>query len=170
MHNVKKPNAAIMVLALAMLWIGLLVGVSFLATPAKFLASNLSLPEALDIGRHTFGIFNRAECLLGLEAIILTLAIGDRPTLMAGIGVALAVALQTVWLLPLLDQRVALIIAGQTPPTAAHHSLYIVVDMGKAVLLAFIAARTGIKIAKAFEPEISTDDGSGRDVFHVLDV
>ena len=41
-------------LIVATLWLGLLLGVAFLATPAKFLAPGL-LPVALDVGR-TFAV------------------------------------------------------------------------------------------------------------------
>jgi hypothetical protein len=47
--------------ALALLWAGMLIGVSFLATPAKFLAPSLILPVALDVGRQTFGLFSLVE-------------------------------------------------------------------------------------------------------------
>ncbi len=50
-------------LTLTVLWIGLLIGASFLATPAKFLAPSLSRAAALDVGRHTFAIFNKVEWL-----------------------------------------------------------------------------------------------------------
>ncbi len=69
--NVSKSSFS--VFALALLWIGLLIGVSFLATPAKFLAASLTLPVALDVGRHTFAIFNRVEWLLAATFLVLTL-------------------------------------------------------------------------------------------------
>lgn len=49
-------------LLLAVLWAGLLLGVSFLATPVKFLAPSLSLPVALDVGGTPSG------CLTGLRS------------------------------------------------------------------------------------------------------
>jgi hypothetical protein len=36
--------------ALIMLWAGVLIGVSFLAAPAKFNAATLTLPVAMDVG------------------------------------------------------------------------------------------------------------------------
>ena len=55
--------------AIAMLWLGQLIGVAFLATPAKFLAPGLSLPVALDVGRQTFYVFNKVEWVM--EAVFL---------------------------------------------------------------------------------------------------
>jgi hypothetical protein len=46
---------------LALVWAGMLIGISFLATPAKFLAPSLALPVALDVGRLTFGLFSLVE-------------------------------------------------------------------------------------------------------------
>jgi hypothetical protein len=47
--------------AMIMLWAGVLIGVSFLAAPAKFNAPGLSLPVAMQIGRQEFGALNRAR-------------------------------------------------------------------------------------------------------------
>jgi hypothetical protein len=62
------------ILAIALLWCGLLLGVSFLATPAKFMAPSLSLVVALDVGRQTFAVMNKVEWLFVavLLALILT--------------------------------------------------------------------------------------------------
>jgi hypothetical protein len=56
---------------LILLWAGLSVGVAFLATPVKFLAPSLTLPAALDVGRHTFSLYNRAELALLVALILL---------------------------------------------------------------------------------------------------
>lgn len=162
--------AAVVTLALAMFWIGLLVGVSFLATPAKFLASNLPLPVALDIGRHTFGIFNKTEWLLALGMVVLTLGCGDRTTILAGIGAGLAVSFETFWLLPILDRRVALIIAGQSPSATEHHSIYLGVEIAKLAILAVIAARAAIRIRRSLGRGPQADDGCGLDKYYILDV
>ncbi len=44
---------------LLLIWAGVALGVAFVATPAKFLAPSLSLPVALDVGRHTFAVYDR---------------------------------------------------------------------------------------------------------------
>lgn len=54
-----------------LIWAGLSIGVAFLATAAKFLAPSLSLPVALDVGRQTFRVYNRAELVLLAALIIL---------------------------------------------------------------------------------------------------
>jgi hypothetical protein len=55
--------------ALIMLWAGVLIGVSFLAAPAKFNAATLTLPVAMDVGRQEFGTLNLAEIVLGALAL-----------------------------------------------------------------------------------------------------
>jgi len=126
--------------AIALLWLGLLLGVSFLATPAKFLAPSLTLPVALDVGRHTFALFNKIEWILSI-GLLFTMLVGARAWLgvAAAVTAAAAVLAETVWLLPFLDQRVGMIIAGQPPPASSHHYLYIAVELLKLVALVVVA-------------------------------
>lgn len=45
----------------------------------------------------------------------------------------------TFWLLPLLDQRVGLIILGQQPPASNRHSLYILLELAKLAALIVVS-------------------------------
>jgi hypothetical protein len=135
--------------AVAMFWLGLLIGVAFLATPAKFLAPSLSLPVALDVGRHTFYVFNKVEWVLVAVLLLMLLSGGSIWLRILGIIAGLLVIAETVWMLPLLDQRVSLIIAGKTAPPANLHSLYIVMEFVKLfalVVIAFGAARQFVRL------------------------
>ncbi len=138
----RNPSIDCIGFALTIFWIGLLVGVSFLATPAKFLAPSLSLPVALDVGRHTFAIFSKAEWLLA--ALLLVLLLGRRSGLaiLGGILAAVLVAVEAAWLLPVLDQRVGLIIAGQQPPASNLHEAYIAIEGVKLLSLGLVASVT----------------------------
>jgi hypothetical protein len=125
--------------ALILLWAGVLIGVSFLAAPAKFNAPSLSLPVAMDVGRQEFGVLNLVE--IGLAIVTLALAAYVRPGRLSwlALGVAaLVVAVQALWLLPLLDARALSIIEGETPPAAPWHALYIMLEVLK--LLALLVA------------------------------
>lgn len=146
----KNQGWALSSLIAATLWLGLLLGVAFLATPAKFLAPSLPLPAALDVGRHTFAIFNKVEWLLAVVLLLLALA-PPRMGLHVGAALtaALIVAVETVWLLPLLDQRVSLVIAGQPPPPSDYHNLYIGLDVAKLVALGLIAALMARRLVHA---------------------
>jgi hypothetical protein len=122
--------------ALILLWAGVLIGVSFLAAPAKFAALSLSLPVAMDVGRQEFGTLNLVE--IGLVVLTLALAALARPGRKIWVGIAIAaaiVAAQTVWLLPVLDARAALIIQGETPPAAPWHTFYILAEILKLLAL-----------------------------------
>jgi hypothetical protein len=124
---------------LILLWAGFSIGVAFLATPVKFLAPSLTLPVALDVGRHTFSIYNQAE--LALLAVLILLSV--RSPLWRRRYVALSVpgvivAAQAIWLIPALDARVSTILAGQAPPASSLHAVYIAAELAKVLwLLAF---------------------------------
>lgn len=130
----------------ALIWLGMLIGVSFLATPVKFIVQDLSLPVALQVGQATFDLFARVEW--GLAAALVAtsgLAWRQRPlTLVLVLAIAGVVAVQAVWLLPALDARVDQIVAGVTPEASSHHMLYASLEAAKALLLAaaaFLALR-----------------------------
>lgn len=108
----------------AAIWLGMLIGVSLIATPVKFHAAGLDLPTALDIGRLTFGLFARVEWALAL-CLIATLVAGSAGWRRVAAAVVIAgLALQAVWLLPALTARVAVYAAGAAPEESFHHALY----------------------------------------------
>ncbi len=93
----------------------------------------------MDVGRQEFGVLNLVE--IGFAIVTLALATLARPSrpVWLGLGIAaLIVALQALWLLPVLDARAETIIQGGTPPPALWHALYIVAEFLK--LLALLAA------------------------------
>jgi len=125
--------------ALLLLWAGVVIGVSFLAAPAKFAAPSLTLPVAMEVGRQEFFALNLVE--VGFAAVVLALAFLVRPSRATWLGLGLAgviVALQALWLLPVLDARAELIMEGQTPPAAPWHTVYVVLEVTK--LLALLGA------------------------------
>ncbi len=127
--------------AVALLYAGVLFGVSFVATPAKFLAESITLAQALDVGRETFGVFAWVEIAfaLALGATLLG-APSARHAWLAGTVVLLAVV-QMVGLRPPLDDRLVLIMAGGTPPESRLHTVYGAMELAKlAALLAFAHA------------------------------
>jgi hypothetical protein len=128
---------------LALVWAGMLFGVSFLATPAKFLAPSLTLPVALDVGRHTFGLFSIVE-VVGAVALLAAAVLIRRGWLILLLAslVGSLVALEFIWLLPALDARVEIILHGGTPEESGLHNLYIAFDAAKLLLLGAIAWRS----------------------------
>lgn len=132
--------AATTTAVIALIWFGMLMGVSFLATPVKFRAPSLTLPVALDVGRQTFAVLAMAETALSAALVAAALAAGGR-VLWPLIGtLAVVVAAQGLWLLPVLDARVQVILDGGVPAPSAAHWFYILTDMAKLALVGVIAA------------------------------
>lgn len=122
--------------ALLLFWAGLLFGVSFLATPVKFQAPSLSLAVGVDVGRYTFQWLNRLEW--GAVLLLIPLLWKGTSSLWvraAGAGVALIVALETFWLLPVLDERSEIVIQGGEAPPSNLHKVYIAIDLAELILL-----------------------------------
>jgi len=119
------------VVALVLLWAGLLAGVSFLATPVKFLAPDLSLAVALEVGRVTFKALNWVELGFGVVAVVLARMAGGRLLTLALVVVLALVVAQTVWLLPVLGERTDIVVAGGTLPPSSLHTWYVVIEVSK---------------------------------------
>jgi hypothetical protein len=125
---------------IAALWLGLILGVSFLATPVKFRVRSLERAVALEVGHATFKLFNRIEWITLAALVIATLLLGASISLHVEVAaIILVLLLQTFWLRPALGHRTAAIIAGQSPSVSAHHIFYITGELAKCALLGVIA-------------------------------
>lgn len=137
-----RPQAPVdrLLPGLLIFWAGLSAGVAFLATPVKFLAPSLSLPVALDVGRQTFRAYNTTEIVLLAFALMLGVLSASRVRWYRSLAVpAIAVALQSLWLLPALDERVVAVLTGAPERAPSHlHAAFIGLEAIKVVsLLAF---------------------------------
>ena len=122
------------------IWLGVLIGVSFIATPVKFSAPTLALGPALDVGRVTFGLFSKVEWAMAAVLVATVLMARLPPWRGAGVGLlVVAVGFQALWLLPALDERVAAYIAGTPPPASWHHAAYAGLEVVKAGTLLALA-------------------------------
>lgn len=132
----RQAIADVVYLAIALVWAGMLIGVSFVATPIKFSAPSLTLPVALDVGRVTFHLFSRIEW--ALAATLLLASAAGTSYVRAALAVLLValVTVQSAWLLPVLDARIAVVVAGATLPPSQHHTLYAIAEAVKLLLLA----------------------------------
>jgi hypothetical protein len=93
----------------------------------------------MEVGRREFGVLNLGE--IALAVVTLALAAYARPERTIWLGLALAavvVAVQALWLLPVLDARAELIIRGETPQPAPWHTLYIGAEVVKLLALLVI--------------------------------
>lgn len=130
--------------AIAFVWAGLVIGLSFIETPLKFQAPGITRELGLGIGRLVFSALNRIE--IGLSLITILVAVLWRPLALPRILLAFVlflVLLQTAWLLPVLDARAMLLVdGGVEPPPSYHHVMFIVVEALKVVSLLLLGILT----------------------------
>ncbi|HRN95324.1 MAG: hypothetical protein M9931_03715 [Chitinophagales bacterium] len=113
-----------LIIIASFVWIGFLGGISFLESWLKFKAPGITIPLGLGIGRLVFSALNKIEWVLA-AIIVLNLAFRSEPLLKAGsiaffVPVVLLV-IQTIWLLPAMDARAQLVVAGkEMPPSHLH--------------------------------------------------
>ncbi len=121
-------------------WAGIVIGVSFIATIAKFAAPSLTRPVALDVGAHTFAVLARIEWGLVVVLALLVLAVGlTRLRLLLLIAIAALLACEALWIYPQLSARTALVIAGQPLPPSPLHAFSVAAESSKVLLLALFA-------------------------------
>jgi hypothetical protein len=148
-----SPYVDIAHLLVPVLWFGLLVGVCFVAVPVKFAAPSLSLPVALDVGRVTFALFNDIEwVMLALTVVVVVFSGPHALPAIATAFLALILCVQTVWLLPVLDARVTMIVAGGAPPPSSYHLYYIAADVLKAGVLLVMVWSQASQLSRALAP------------------
>lgn len=142
-YHIKYPYA----LAATFIWIGFVCAISFMEAWLKFRAPGITLPLGLGIGRIVFSALNKVEWLLAL--VVLLNMIFARFNLLSLNNLAyfiplIIVALQSFWLLPILDARAELYITSQIVPASNIHFVYVLFEIIKVVCL-FIY---GIKLFK----------------------
>ena len=136
-HKSRKINIGRLSAGIALIWLGMILGISFLEAPIKFMAPSVTLEIGLDIGRYVFGAFNKVECAFALLMALLLITIRKKDRTIIPLVLAwLSLALQTVWLLPVLDARVEVIIQGRTPAPSILHTIYVALEVLKALAIA----------------------------------
>ena len=141
MNGVDRANhrTRLALTLLAWLWAGLVLGVSFVATPVKFLAPSLSLADALAVGRVTFAALQWIECVAVVALAVLVWITTPRRRTLVLLGVLVAILVcQYVWMLPILDVRVQAIIDGRHLPSSFLHWIYTALEFVKVALLVVI--------------------------------
>lgn len=121
----------------ALLWAGLLIGCSFIATPAKFRAPSLSRSTALEVGRATFRAMVVAEVVLALVAVFIVVR-SHQPSLLLGLAV-LALATQWILIMPALNKRTDAVQKDGEAHGPPWHFAYIFLEAFKVVILLVVA-------------------------------
>lgn len=135
--------AARIAVAATLLWLGMVLAISFMEAPLKFRAPGLELRVGLAIGRIVFRALNIAEVVWAVVIVVcLIIAPQSTPiTTLASISVALFV-IQLVAVRPRLNRRSDAVLADVVPNAAggkasrshAHHA-YIVFETLKVLSL-----------------------------------
>lgn len=133
-------------IAIPFIWFGLIGGLSFIEAPLKFQAPNITLELGLGIGRLVFFALNKVE--IGLAVLLLISFFFVKPpkkvSFFSFAIILLLLILQTLWLLPVLDAKAVMVIAGTASPYSNTHIYYIAFEIVKFILLFIL----GISIAK----------------------
>lgn len=130
--------------AAALLWLGMVLAISFLEAPLKFRAPGLDLRVGLAIGRIVFRALNLVETVWAM--VILASLIIDPPGLFVTVAAAVAVLLLAVQILgvrPWLNRRTDRVLAGTRSPTEPRsraHLAYVVLEGLKVVALITVSA------------------------------
>lgn len=123
-----------------MLWLGMVVAISFLEAPIKFRAPGVTLPVGLGIGRLVFKALNAVEVVLLLVLVVACVAI--RPgtaALSLLMSVAAVLAIQIAIIRPPLAKRSDQVLAGATLARSRMHRVYVVLELAKVGLLIGLA-------------------------------
>lgn len=135
---------------IGLIWLGMILGVSFVATPLKFQAPSVSLEIGLDIGRLVFGVFNKIEIVLAFLMVVLVLMSKQMDGFIIALGTAcLALAAQSIWLLPVLVGRIELIMQGQPLQASGLHTIYVGLEVLKALALAAYGYRNIMSVKRS---------------------
>jgi len=131
----------------AFLWVGMSVGISIIATPARFGAMTITREIALDVSRDVFAALNKVE-LAALVIMLIIVRVSGQAAKFWGLcsAIALIVIAQAVWLIPELSARTDLIIDGVVPPKSYVHAIYSSLELlkiGLLLLLGFTSLERG---------------------------
>ena len=145
MFMATKPQSHTGVLALVLIWIGLILGISFYAAPIKFLAHSVPFHHLLAVGKVTFLGFQMME--RGIAVIFLVLLYfrkKEESSIFFYFLIALlsvVVLLQQVWVFPVLDAQTSerLLNLNNGYRTTNFHHLFVALEFIKLALLISIA-------------------------------
>ncbi|RKN37011.1 hypothetical protein [Streptomyces hoynatensis] len=120
--------------ALAFVWLGMVLGISFLETPLKFRAPGVTLPLGLGIGRVVFRALNAVESVLAVVLVVVVATAG--PGVWAVVPTALAAVLlagQLAVVRPRLNRRSDLVLSGAEPgrQRSRAHLYYVALELAK---------------------------------------
>lgn len=135
----------IILVAIVFIWIGFVCSISFMESWLKFQAPGVTINLGVGIGRIIFNALNKVELAMAF-IVLASLLYGRRRMLdlssQYGLIIALSVlAIQTLWFLPVMDERATLRLAGASVETSYLHFYYV----GSEIIKIFGLTLFGIK-------------------------
>lgn len=133
-------------IALTFVWVGLVVGISFIEAPLKFRAPDVTVRIGLGIGRLVFRVVNTVEAVLAV-VIAGCVVLAPPPPVPLGATVLAIVVLATQLALvrPRLSRRSNAVLAGEEAPRSRAHHVYVGTELVK--LVALLAGGIGLLAA-----------------------
>jgi hypothetical protein len=127
--------------AATLVWLGMVLAISFLEAPLKFRAEGVELRVGLAIGGIVFRALNIAEVVWAVViALCLSVAGPSRPVLVLAAVTALLLAVQLLLVRPRLTRRSARVLAGQGAPRSCAHHAYLGLEVLKLGALVALGA------------------------------
>lgn len=119
-----------------LVWLGMVLAISFIETPLKFRAPGVTLQIGLGIGRLVFRALNACELALA-AAVVAAFAVRPPTT---GIAVAAGIAVvallaQVLIVRPRLTLRSDAVLAGDDGPRSRAHWAYVGLEIPKVIAL-----------------------------------
>jgi hypothetical protein len=122
--------------AVAFVWLGMVLAISFLEAPLKFQAPGVTLPVGLGIGRLVFRVLNLVEGLFAVVLVIASVAHRPAPGVIVAAASAVGVLLVQLTLVrPQLSRRSDVVLAGVPAPHSIAHHWYIGLEVLKVAAL-----------------------------------
>ena len=119
-------------IAVTFVWSGMVLAISFIETPLKFRAPEVTVRIGLGIGRLVFRALNTAEIVLAV--VLLGAALIEHPpeaVVITGAVALMALIVQVAAVRPRLARRSDLVLAGAEVPRSHAHYVYVGLELVK---------------------------------------
>jgi hypothetical protein len=127
----KKQNTSI---AITFIWVGFIGAISFMEAWLKFRAPGIDTALGLGIGQLVFSALNKVEIISAVMILLLSATSTEKSTLYIKRFFFFAVVIlviQSLWLLPALDERANQIRAGVELAKSKLHLYYVIAEIVK---------------------------------------
>jgi hypothetical protein len=123
-------------IAVAFVWIGMVLAISFIEAPLKFRAPDVTLQIGLGIGRLVFRALNSVEVVFALVIVAIVASTPPPPRITVAFAVAIAaLAIQLIAVRPRLTRRSDRVLAGSDGPRSHAHYVYVGFEAVKTLAL-----------------------------------